>query len=136
MPQAKDCVVIGPNVRRRRQTVGDEAKIRLVHRHKVQPAVRVDVHGIEGLLIQRERERQTDVRVAIVTVIVGVGCPKHDRVRACGDYILGCTRRRREWCWGRSQCGIQHDVLVIHVRVITRRVAAKIIAVVGRDGVK
>src|ERR1051326_3306014 len=97
MPQAKDCVVIGSNVWRRGQTTGIKAKIRLIHGHKIQAAIRVDVYATEGLLVQRKRERQSDARVAIVTVISSVDCPWHHSVRASRDDILGRAYWGRGW---------------------------------------
>ena len=88
MPQRKDGVVIRTLIRSDWQTAVIVETVWLVSAHEVESAIRVDVHVAVRGPIQHEWEWQANERVAVVTVVAGVGDAGDDRVRAVGDAVL------------------------------------------------
>src|ERR1700757_2459574 len=86
-------------------SVGGQAGVgeRGVATCKLQVAVRGNVHRIEGLVVEGNRERQGDVRDTVVKMVTGVCRSGHDCAAGLGDGVVlrGGT--------GRSRCGRCHS---------------------------
>src|SRR5215216_4806959 len=92
----------------------------LVRANKIEPPSGTDIHRVEGLIIQNERERQSDQCVAVDAGIANVVSPWHDRAAVRGYRVLGarwpwsCSRDRRRR-WRRSRTWRPHSDAPRHV---------------------